>query len=193
MAISTPFLVLDTETTGLQRGSEIINIAIVGHDGTVYLDTLLKPTKYIPADTFRIHGINNDMVADAPSWTEIKPFVCELLQWEQLIVYNSKYDRKIMHFTDENHCLPHTEYKTLCNWWDCMGAFSEWYGEKHAYYGTFTWQKLSTAVEIVNCVPANAHRALGDCLMTLELVKQLAKINQPSFGEWKARTSDLPF
>ena len=40
---------LDTETTGLDEQSEIVEISLIDSDGSVLLDTLVKPLERIPA------------------------------------------------------------------------------------------------------------------------------------------------
>ncbi|MEZ4497878.1 MAG: exonuclease domain-containing protein [Thermomicrobiales bacterium] len=41
---------LDTETTGLDRTAEIIDIALVTNDGAVLFNTLVKPVRPIPSE-----------------------------------------------------------------------------------------------------------------------------------------------
>ena len=43
-------VIFDTETTGLGPDAEIVEVAALKVDGTVLLDTLLKPRQPIPAD-----------------------------------------------------------------------------------------------------------------------------------------------
>ena len=56
----------DTETTGLSDEDEIVHIAIVDIDGSVLIDTLVKPSKLIPSEATYIHNITNKMVEYAP-------------------------------------------------------------------------------------------------------------------------------
>ena len=62
---------LDTETTGLDPRAEIVEIALIDHDGAVLLESLVKPTRPIPQDATRIHRITDGMVADAPTAGEV--------------------------------------------------------------------------------------------------------------------------
>ncbi len=64
---------LDTETTGLDSRSEIIEICILDHDGRVLLDSLVQPVGDIPADASAVHGITTAMVQDAPTWDVLWP------------------------------------------------------------------------------------------------------------------------
>ncbi len=64
---------LDTETTGLERSDEIIEISIVDDEGQVVFDSLVKPSQPIPADSTRIHGITDADVLGARSWPVVWP------------------------------------------------------------------------------------------------------------------------
>ena len=77
-------LYLDTETTGLNPVDEIVEICIVDHDGTVLLNSLVRPTRPIPADVTRLHGITNQMVQGAPAWIEVWPAVYAILSGRQV-------------------------------------------------------------------------------------------------------------
>src|SRR5689334_4701841 len=89
-------LYLDTETTGLDPTAEIVDIAVLDHDGTVLVDTLIRPAAPIPADATRVHGITNTMVAGAPRWKEAWPRVAAALKGRLVAIYNMDYDRRLM-------------------------------------------------------------------------------------------------
>lgn len=175
MARFENYLILDTETTGLNDG-EIVQIAIIDANGTVLLDTYVKPVQPIPADARRIHGITDEMVKSAPGWDVVCPQVQQILSGTpDLIVYNAVYERKMMHKSGERHGLPKTEWKNLCRWWCAMEAFAEVYGDWNEYRASYRWQKLVTAPAYYNVPQDSAHSALGDCLMTLGVVKGMCK------------------
>src|SRR5687768_16062348 len=64
---STVFL--DTETTGLGRDAEAVEVAVVGVDGSIVLDTLVRPAQPIPPEASAIHGILDVHVDAAPGWS----------------------------------------------------------------------------------------------------------------------------
>jgi DNA polymerase-3 subunit epsilon len=168
------FLVLDTETTGLERG-EIVQIAVVDATGNVLLDTLVKPGQPIPGDATRIHGIHDYDVQDAPSWALISPALVKLLTGRDVVIYNAVYDRKMMHQSAEAAGLPKVDWKALASFWCAMEAFAEVFGDWNAYRGSYRWQKLVTAARFYGLPVVDAHSALGDCLMTLAFVKKMAE------------------
>lgn len=178
MVRSGDFLVLDTETTGLHDG-EICQIAIVSAAGETLLDTLVKTCQPIPPDATNIHGITDYLVKGAPTWSEITDQVKTILQSAgNLVVYNAVYDRKMMHKSAERAGLPKTEWKEICKWWCAMEAFAEEYGDWNDYHGSYRWQRLTTAARHYGIQVNGAHSALGDCLMTLAVVKAMAAFQE---------------
>ena len=53
---------LDTETTGLGPEAEMCDLGIVDGSGRILFNSLIKPTKPIPADVSLVHHITNEMV-----------------------------------------------------------------------------------------------------------------------------------
>lgn len=167
------FLVLDTETTGLKVG-EIVQIAIVDHTGNELLNTLVKPVLAIPPDATNIHGITDEMVSSAPGWNIVAPQVIDIIKGRDVIVYNATYDRKMMHQSDEHWTSERTVWRELCNWHCAMEAYAEHYGDYNSWHGSYRWQSLTNAMFQQDLPTQQAHTALGDCLMTLALVRKIA-------------------
>lgn len=173
------YIILDTETTGLRDG-EICQIAIINQDGETLLNSYVKTARPIPDDARRIHGISDEMVKDAPTWPEIVPKVREILDGQLLIVYNAVYDRKMMHQSGEKSGIEKIEWKEIAQWHCAMQAYAEHYGDWNSYHGNYRWQRLSHAANSEGVTVENAHDALGDCLMTLGVVKAMLKLwNEP--------------
>ncbi len=169
------FLILDTETTGLEDG-EVIQIAIINSSRDVLLNTFVKPAKSIPTDATRIHGITDEMCKDAPTWVDLAPQIKSILDGQLLVVYNAVYDRKIMHRTAERWELEKIEWKEISTWLCAMEAYAEFYGEWNNYHGNYRWQRLGNAARNCGVMVANAHSALGDCLMTLGITNAMLKV-----------------
>jgi DNA polymerase-3 subunit epsilon len=176
------FLVLDTETTGLEDG-EVVQIAILNSAGETMLDTLVKPKRPIPRDATAIHGITDEMCEAAPTWIDLAPKIKTILDGKLLVVYNAVYDRKIMHRTAERWDLPKIEWKEISTWLCAMEAFAEYYGDYNAYRGNYRWQKLVTACRHFGMYPNNAHTALGDCMMTLAVTNKMLEVESEAGNE----------
>lgn len=170
------YLILDTETTGLNEG-EICQIAIIDQDSKVWLDCLVKTVKPIPAEATRIHGITDEMVTDSPTWAELSGSVAKQLADQDVIVYNAVYDRKMMHKSDEAAELPHREWRSLARWHCAMEAYGEFDGTPNQWGNGYRWHKLTEAVTAQGHIVDNAHDAAGDCFMTLALIRSMVAHN----------------
>lgn len=174
---SGQYLVLDTETTGLYEEAEICQIAIMHANGSVLLDTLVKPVNPIPAEATAIHGITNENVASAPGWCKVALEVERLLTGQQLVIYNADYDMRVMfQSTQAAHMIRRIHYWKIVAGCHCaMEAFAEIYGYWNEYRQSYTWQKLSTAANYYNIRPQLAHSALADVRTTLAVCQAMLK------------------
>ncbi|KFC01088.1 phage protein [Trabulsiella guamensis ATCC 49490] len=165
------YLILDTETTGLGRDARIVEIAIINCAGETLLNTLINPGIHIPQEATAIHGITDEMVKDAPSWRETERQVITLLgnRW---VAYNAKFDAGMI---EQEMCVPVTGMREP----ECaMQLYVEYNGEWDAYRRKYKWSKLVDAATALDAVPedGNAHRALYDCRMTLNIIRRIAEM-----------------
>lgn len=168
---SGDYLVLDTETTGLDAGSEICQIAIIDSTGKPLLDTLVKPVQPIPAEATAIHGITNETVKNAPPFPY--QLIRKLLNGKSVIVYNAEYDIGILQSSTD--VLGFTDFRWVhtANFYCAMKHFAQIYGDWNDYHQSYRWQKLSTACAYYKIPVTKAHGALEDCLATLEVCKAM--------------------
>jgi DNA polymerase-3 subunit epsilon len=171
-------LILDTETTGLGDDAEVVELAVIDCAGAVLLDTLVRPSGPVPAEAAAIHGITDAMLAGAPTWSAIHDRFCDLVEGRQVVIYSREFDTRVISQTARRYGLPAPQGfdqvldhdRIHC----AMQAYAEFRGEWSAEKGQYRWQKLSAAAAQQGVTVTNAHRALGDCLMTLGVVRAMA-------------------
>ncbi len=147
---------LDTETTGLGNFDEIVEVCILDHDGQALVDTLVKPSRPIPADVVRIHGITNEMVRGAPAWPEVWPLVQAALLGRPVGIYNAEFDLRMMAQSHRRHSMGwgNADLQPFC----IMRLYAD-------YFGLGRWLSLEDAGRKCRISLPNAHRALADTLL----------------------------
>ena len=155
-------LLLDSETTGLGPDAEIVQLAVVNHQGVTLFDTLIRPTGLIPPDATAIHGITDEMVEDAPTFADVYPELWKVLRDRPLTIYNANYDTKVIGYVSKSAGLavPFDWKAVSC----CMLKYAAYVGDWNDYRRSYRWQKLE----------GGDHSALGDCRATLKLMREMA-------------------
>ncbi len=168
-AIETDFVVLDTETTGLDKRAEIVELSIIDPHGNTLFDSLIKPKGRIPHNAERIHGISNADVENADSWPDVHEDVRNILGGRNVAIYNAEYDTRIIQQTCKLHDLDTIKFNPVC----VMLHYAKFRGEWNDFRGHYKWQKLTDAARQQGIEIKNAHRALGDCMMTLAVLNKM--------------------
>lgn len=155
------WVICDTETTGLSSTDEIVSIGLLGPDGTVLLDSLVRPTCCISAGAASIHGITEERVANAPTFAAIYPTIHQLLLGKQLVIYNAEFDIRMLWQSGKAAGVPQVgPWALAC----VMEQYAMFHGQWNERYGNYRWQPLRDG----------DHSAIGDCRATLTLIKLMA-------------------
>lgn len=172
--LESGFVVLDTETTGLEDDAQIVSIAIIDSDGNTLLDTLVRPTIRIPDDAVAIHGITNEMVAGAPTMAQLYDQVRKLLSNRTVVIYNAAFDVRLLgQSVRATHKIPVTPPDE----WG-MQTYCAMESAK-TYLGRERWLSLVSTAEYFGLDTSGAHGALADCRMTLGVIRGMAGVDPP--------------
>ena len=95
------YVVLDTETTGINNQAVIIQIAVTDLHGNELLNTLIKPSKKkrMPADAKAVHGINMEALHSAPYFRDIISELSNIIDGKTVLIYNAEYDQRLIEQT----------------------------------------------------------------------------------------------
>ena len=161
------WIILDTETTGLDEYAEVIQIGVTDGAGNVLMDNVMcKPLRPIPAEATAIHQITNQMMKGAAPFQSTWDILTRIAYGKIVVVFNAAYDRRLLIQSASRLLLPEP---LLPARWECaMLKHAEWFGEWNDYHGSFRWQKLQ----------GGDHSALGDCIATLETIKKMAECGE---------------
>ena len=168
------FYVLDTETTGLGKHDEIVQIGIVDKKGNPVMDEFVKPTIPIPFGASKVHGIYDSDVEHAPHFSAIYTALSKLMAGQVVIAYNMKFDRRMLKQSGAKYGLP----EIRANWEKCaMRQYAQYKGKKTNWKRGYKWHRLGIAVAQEGLQVVDAHNALGDARMTLALIQKMAETN----------------
>lgn len=163
---------LDTETTGLERSDEIIEISILDDDGQVLFESMVKPSQPIPASATRIHGIAYQDVAGARTWPVIWPQVRSALFGRLVVIYNEEFDLRMLQQSHGRYKLPWKEKLTT---FDLLKLYAEFRGDWDPYRRAYRYHSLANAGAHCGIHLPNAHRSTADTLLTRALLHHIAE------------------
>jgi DNA polymerase-3 subunit epsilon len=169
---------LDTETTGLTKDDEIIEIAIVDRNGKCRLDSLMNCERAeVPLEAMKIHGIGKLMLVNRPLFPDVWERLMNFLQKCEIVIYNAEFDIRMLQQTANRYGLPMPTLKTHC----LLEKYSAYVGQPSTFAsGQYRRMKLEAASLHFGVEQSNAHRALSDAQTTLEVLKKLANFAAPT-------------
>jgi DNA polymerase III subunit epsilon len=163
---------LDTETTGLDRSAEIVEISVVDIDGKVLYESYVRPSAPIPASVIRIHHITDKMVEKAPTWPAVWPVVRIHLATRLIGIYNEDYDVRLMQQSHGRYRLPWKEnLRTAC----IMKLYAQFKGDVDPIRRVHRYHSLENAGKQCGISLKNTHRATDDTLLARSVLLYMAE------------------
>jgi DNA polymerase-3 subunit epsilon len=165
-------LYLDTETTGIDRFSEIVEVCVTDNQGSVIFESLVKPTRPIPRDATRIHGISDAHIQNAPSWLVVWPQLEQALAGHTVGIYNAEFDLRMLQQTHMRYKMPSftPNFTSFC----IMKLFAQYVGEWNRATGSYRFHSLENAGRRCRIPLPNTHRAHDDCLLARAVLQYMA-------------------
>jgi DNA polymerase-3 subunit epsilon len=159
------YAVIDIETTGTNNQTgKIIEIAIILFNGQFVSESfvsLINPECYIPKFITNITGISNEMVSNAPKFYEIAKQIVQLTSNKIFVAHNVSFDYNFIRKEFKDLGFDYSR-KTMCT-----VELSRKLLPGHASYS------LGKLCNDLNIQITGRHRAEGDAMATVELLKKL--------------------
>lgn len=172
-AISKHPIYIDTETTGLEKQDEVIEISILDFDGSILFQSLVRPTIQIPRSSSQVHGITTEDVQKAPTWPAIWPNIRSLLFGRTIAAYNAPFDLRLMQQTHNKYRLP---WRDSFDWLDVMVLYSKYKGVWDPFRKSLRLFSLDQAGKDFGISLKNTHRASADSELTRAVLHSIAQI-----------------
>jgi DNA polymerase III subunit epsilon len=163
------FVVLDTETTGLGYDAEVIEIGIVGPDGTALLQSLVQPRSgEVPAAATRLHGLSMRDLEGAPTWADLYDEILDVTAGRRVVAWNAPFDERMVRQSARTWSL-----KPRLKGFECaMQAYA------YARGSRFGRAKLQRAAADLGVLPPGGqrHRSADDARLTLAVLMKTAAL-----------------
>ena len=166
-SLQGPVACIDFETTGgMAAQHRIIEVGIVLLDGgevTEQWSTLVHPGMRIPSSIVAFTGIDNEMVADAPSFEQVRGEVRRRLEGRLFVAHNARFDYGFIR----------SEFRRLGEKFSapvlCTVRLSRTLYAEHARHN------LDTLMDRFGIDCSARHRALGDAQVLPELLAAMER------------------
>lgn len=160
------WVVVDVETTGLyaDRGDRVCEIGAVKYDGPQRREidtfqTLINPDRPMPFEAMSINGITDDMLADAPSASEVMSPFCDFVGDAVLAAYNARFDLSFIQMELQRAGLPLLTVPVVDVLWMARRLIPG--------LGRYKLEHVATSLGVSD---HQAHRAMGDVQATGHLL-----------------------
>lgn len=175
------WVVLDVETTGIP--GQVIQWAVCASDGSVLGSGFVRPTVPIKRDATKKHGLTTRKLKGEPTFDQVAPLICRLLENKVIIGYNVEFDLGALMGScwawlhdAPSSVRPLHELTWVTRRACAMLWFAAIYGEREPWSEYYTWKTLETACEYFQVPLMQAHNAICDAQATVKLVQKMADL-----------------
>ena len=170
------FVVIDVETTGLKPATNrIISISAIRFEDwqpKEIFNTFINPQTDIPVEATRINHITNDMVVDAPTFSQIAESLSEFIGNSNLVGHNIAFDLAFLYCSGLNLMDKGIKFfDTL----QLSKYLLQGIEKSSGYLGYVKDYKLSTLCRYFNINISSLHDAKNDSYATGLLFEKIVK------------------
>ena len=161
------YVAFDVETTGFNKNDRIIEIGLVAFKGGKVLEewsTLLNPLRDVGKTN--IHGITSSMVSTAPLFEEVLNDIFRMINGRVLIAHQFSFDARMLI----------QELNRAKTQGDLGKGFCTMIASRRLLPGT--GDSLAATCAELEVATINAHNALGDARMTMQIFQHLNEDEQ---------------
>ncbi len=162
------FVILDTETTGLNNDDEVCELGIIDSDGNVLFHSYYYPEKEVDPGAAKVNHLSKEKLAkygklNAEEWDKI----VKAIGGKVIVGHNIPYDVRLI-----TQSLKKNGYDgpldALNNTVDTIAI-----AKRHIKSKSYSLNNLTTLIGITR---EEQHDAVDDCRMTLEFINRLEDI-----------------
>ena len=157
LVANATFVVFDCETTGLSPTNDrVVEVGAVKFcNGKVIEEKswLVNPQRHIPPWVVKVHGIDDTMVKNSPTFKEMYPEFIAFIGDSVLMAHNARFDVSFVRAEIERNQLPLPRNMTI----DSLYLFRKWFPEAKSH-------KLKDVADEAKIETKTLHRGMADSM-----------------------------
>lgn len=175
------YVVFDTETTGItpskDRIIELAAIKVENNQAVSRFRTLINPEKPIPPEATLVNNITDEMVADAPTISEVLPAFEDFIGNYTLIGHNLDFDLRFLYYSGSTLLDTKRKYiDTLEQSHKIIKKSRD--GLDHYFRGELASYTLENLCKYYGITTVDDHTALSDAFATAYVFSGLVQTKQ---------------
>lgn len=165
---SKEYVVVDTETTGLHSSDHVIEIGVIGNDD-VKKDWIIYPDNYTICNS-EFHGITTDYAIENGINRQqvLSEFLLFVEHYGNVYAYNASFDKQMLRNEYERNAPNELDRFDQLKW-ECVLRLSR----EQISPPPNGYKLINVYNQLFGCSDEQSHRALGDCEMTMRVLKFL--------------------
>ena len=171
------FVILDTETTGLSREDEVIELAIVDISGKILYHSLFAPIVEVNPNASRVNGYTKENLKNEKKFKDEWEKIKQAIGYRTVLGHNVDFDQRLVEQTLRRYGLNPNE---------ATRVFSNAYDSKKIAKAHLTTKSygLESLANMVGIEEKELHNAKDDCLLTLKFLKRLEELIYYKKVQW---------
>ena len=101
LGLPDDFVVIDTETTGLGKDDEVVELSVLDSGANELYHSFFKPGKQITPEAARVTGIETQHLASAPTFKDEWSKIRDVIGDRRIAGHNLQFDRRLIQQTLE--------------------------------------------------------------------------------------------
>lgn len=162
------FVVIDTETTGMSKNDEVIEIAVVSMDKTCLYYSTFYPSVEVNARASAVNGFTRKKLEGSPKIAEEWKKIVAAIGDKKILCHNTPFDKRLLCQTFAKYGIKYNIERAFYGAYDSRNIAKQWL-QTSSY-------ALNDLAHLVGIKREEKHEAVDDCVMTVEFLERLENI-----------------